>query len=285
MNKVKFNLICNDDLGSWMSDTSRYDINKIPSNFCPSTSAFNGTKYIEWVINGSGGANFYLNARCLDVLQDVSSLPKYVWLLESRNIIPQIFDFIENNKEFMRSRCDGIFTCDRQLSENDGFFYSITNASTWVQELKVYGKTKLVSMISSNKGYTPGHKFRLNYVEKFKDKVDLYGEGFNWIGRKEEALKDYMFSINIENACYDTYFTEKLTDCFATGTIPIFYGCRSVVEYFNKDGIIFLDDEFDIDDLSDELYYSKIDAILDNFERIQKFPVAEDFIYKNYFEK
>ena len=284
MKNKKFNLICNDDLGSWRSDTSRYDISKIPSDFCPSTSAFNGTKYIEWVSDGSGEANFYMNARCLDVLHDVSSLPKYVWLLESRNIIPQIFDFIEQNKEFMKTRCDGIFTCDKELAKNDGFFYAITNAATWVQELKVYEKTKLVSMISSNKGYTPGHRFRLKYVEKFRDKVDLYGEGFRWIGRKEEALKDYMFSINIENACYDTYFTEKLTDCFATGTIPIFYGCKSVVEYFNEDGIIFLDDEFDIDELSEELYHSKMDAILDNFERIQKFPVAEDFIYKNYFQ-
>ena len=185
--------------------------------------------------------------------------------------------------EFVASRCDGIFTCDKELAKNKGFLYSITNAASWVQDKQIYKKTKLVSMISSNKGYTPGHRKRLEYVEKFKNQVDLYGTGFNTIERKEDGLRDYMFSINIENASYDTYFTEKLTDCFATGTIPIFYGCKSVVDYFNEDGIIFLEDDFDISLLTKELYYSKIDSVKDNFEKIQNFPVAEDYIYKNYF--
>ena len=77
-----------------------------------------------------------------------------------------------------------------------------------------------------------------------------------------------MFSIAVENAVYDTYFTEKLTDCFATGTIPVFYGSKKVIKkYFNPDGVIFLDDNFDISTLTEDLYYSKMDAIKDNFER------------------
>ena len=91
-----------------------------------------------------------------------------------------------------------------------------------------------------------------------------------------------MFSIAIENAVYDTYFTEKLTDCFATGTIPIFYGSRGVTEYFNEDGIIFLDDDFDISSLTEDLYYSKMEAIKDNLERAINFPVAEDYLYQTY---
>lgn len=265
MNKLKINAYCNDTM-------------------MPSTSAYNESKHIEWVTDGTGLINFYINMHCLDVLKDTSNLPKYIWLLESRNIIPHIFNFIEENMEFVTSRCDGIFTCDRELSKNKGFFYNITNAASWVQDKEIYKKTKLVSMISSNKGYTPGHRKRLEYVERFKNQVDLYGTGFNTIDRKEDGLKDYMFSINIENALYDAYFTEKLTDCFATGTIPIFYGCKSVIDYFNQDGIIFLDDNFDISMLTTELYYSKIDAVKDNFERIQNFPVAEDYMYKNYFQ-
>ena len=263
MSKLKINLYCNDTI-------------------TPSSSAFNETKYVEWVTDNSGSVNFYVNLNCLDVLNDVSNVPKYVWLLESRNIIPQIYDFIEKNKEFFSCRCDGIFTCDKKLAENPGFFYTVTNAAPWVQDRQIFEKTKLVSMISSNKGYTPGHRNRLKYVEKFKDHVDLYGDGFNRISKKEDGLMDYMFSINIENAVYDTYFTEKLTDCFATGTIPIFYGSRGVTEYFNEDGIIFLDDDFDISMLTEELYYSKIDAIKDNFQRSLDFPVAEDYIYQTY---
>jgi hypothetical protein len=139
-------------------------------------------------------------------------------------------------------------------------------------------------MISSNKSMVPGHRKRLEFVNKFKDQVHLYGRGFRDLERKEDGMKDYMFSIAVENAVYDTYFTEKLTDCFATGTIPIFYGCRGVTEYFNEDGIIFLDDDFDVSTLTEELYYSKMDAIKDNFERANNLPVAEDYLYETYWK-
>ena len=92
-----------------------------------------------------------------------------------------------------------------------------------------------------------------------------------------------MFSVGIENAVYDCYFTEKLTDCFACGTIPIFYGSRGVTKYFNEDGIIFLDDEFDLSSLTPDLYYSKMDAVKDNLERAIEFPIAEDYLYQTYF--
>jgi hypothetical protein len=129
----------------------------------------------------------------------------------------------------------------------------------------------------------PGHRKRLEFVNKFRDQVDLYGRGFRDLSRKEDGMKDYMFSISVENAVYDTYFTEKLTDCFATGTIPVFYGCKGVTEYFNEDGIIFLDENFDVSILTEELYYTKMDAIQDNFERANNLPVAEDFIFEEYF--
>ena len=57
----------------------------------------------------------------------------------------------------------------------------------------------------------------------FEDHVDFYGRGFETeIVRKEEGLCDYMFSIAIENASYETYF-EKLLDCFATGTFCLLW--------------------------------------------------------------
>ena len=88
-----------------------------------------------------------------------------------------------------------------------------------------------------------------------------------------------MFSIAIENGQYETYFTEKLLDCFATGTIPVYLGAPDIGEYFNKDGIIDLTEEFDV---SDEIYYNKMDAIKDNLERIKKMEILEDFIWENY---
>ena len=266
MSKYKINLFCGDNLE-------------------PSSSALNATKHVQWVYDGSGEVNIYVSQRALDALNDTSGKPTYIWLLESKQIIPQYYQWIIDNYEFVTSRVDGIFSCDKELcAKYPKISYSLINAVPWVQDRKVHEKTKLVSMIASNKRMCEGHMKRLSFVDKFRDKLDFYGRGFNEISCKEDGLRDYMFSVGIENAVYDTYFTEKLTDCFACGTIPIFYGCKGVTEYFNEDGIIFLDDDFDLSMLTKDLYYSKMDVIKDNFERSINFPVAEDYLYLNYFK-
>jgi len=115
-----------------------------------------------------------------------------------------------------------------------------------------------------------------------RDKIDVFGRGIQEILNKEIGLKDYRFSFCVENDTYDTYFTEKILDCFATGTVPIYMGTKKVVEYFNPDGIIFFDGSFDLSILSEELYLSKMEAIKDNFERVKDYSVLDDWIYKNH---
>lgn len=266
MTKFKFNAYCNDKLE-------------------PSTSDKNFPKFVEWVYDGSGDVNIYISQRSLDAINDTTGKPKYIWLLESKQIIPKFYDWVDSNYDFVASRVDGIFSCDEEFcAKHEKVSYCISNAAPWIVDRKVYEKSKLVSMIASNKRMCEGHMKRLSFVDKFRDKLDFYGRGFNDISCKEDGLKDYMFSVGIENAVYDTYFTEKLTDCFACGTIPIFYGARGVTQYFNEDGIIFLDDNFDLSTLTEEVYYSKIDAVKENFERANNLPVAEDYLYENYFK-
>ena len=264
MNKIKFNIYCNEKFTC--------------------TSALNQNQLVEWVTDGSGIANFYGNLNALDVITHYTDKQKYIWLLESREIIPDQFSYVEQNYEKLLEHCHGIFTCDNALSDkHDQIYYALSNAVPWVQDRRIHQKNKLVSMISSNKGWTSGHQKRLQFVEKFRNQVDFYGRGFNTIDVKEQGLADYMFSIAVENANYDTYFTEKLTDCFACGTVPVFYGSPRVTDYFNPDGIIWLTDDFDISMLTLELYNNMMPAIQDNLQRAIDLPTAEDFIAMNYF--
>ena len=99
----------------------------------------------------------------------------------------------------------------------------------------------------------------------------------------EDGLKNYMFSVAIENSSYNTYFTEKITDCFAVGTIPIFYGNKDIGDIFNPNGIIMLDDNFDIKSLNKDLYQSKINAIKENFQIGLKKIFLLRYIKKNIF--
>ena len=67
-----------------------------------------------------------------------------------------------------------------------------------------------------------------------------------------------------------------------TGTIPIFYGIENISDFFNTDGIITLNDDFKIEDLSFDLYESKLDAVKDNFRRAMDMLVSEDYLYLKY---
>ena len=276
--KFPINLYCNDSLE-------------------PSTSANNRSVYTRWMHNGTGLVNLYVNGEALKVLEDDSDKPKFIWLLESREIIPDQYKFIEDNYDFVASRVDGIFTADQRLTHEVGpdgkFLYCLSNAAPWVMDRDIYTKSKLVSMIASNKGYTEGHRRRLKVVQAYVDKFgqeDLYGWGLTHelpLKEKSRGLADYMFSFACENANYPTYFTEKLTDCFACGTIPVYYGTAGVVQYFDADGIIFLDqnspwENIPWDKLTPEYYESKKDVIKENFEIAKSMRVAEDYMYGNY---
>ena len=236
-------------------------------------------KHIEWVKNGSGEGTFYIDGTLSQAQFDENVGPKYGWLLESKYITPQIVDHVKMFPEKYLETFNIIFTHNQELLKIDSKFKWVPAQGFWIKEPKIYEKSKMISMIASNKRMCDGHRIRLEWVERLCGQVDLFGRGFNEITLKEEGLCDYMFSIAIENGQYETYFTEKLLDCFATGTIPVYLGAPDIGDYFNKDGIIDLSEEFDV---SDEIYYNKIDAIKDNLERVKKMEILEDFIWENY---
>ena len=78
-----------------------------------------------------------------------------------------------------------------------------------------------------------------------------------------------MFGVAIENTSHNGYFTEKILDCFLLKTIPVYWGCSSITNFFKQDGIITFNN---IDDLIvkvnklDESYYNdRLDVIEENY--------------------
>ena len=240
------------------------------------------SKYIKWVKdNPLAEGTFYIDNTINDGISDGRKGPKYLWLLESKNIKPGLVESIIDNKQLVEDTYETIFTHDQRLLALGDKYKWVPAQGFWIKEPKIYEKTKMISMIASNKRMCEGHVKRLGWVERIGDQLDLYGRGFNEIADKEEGLCDYMFSVAIENGEYETYFTEKLLDCFATGTIPVYLGAPDVGDHFNKDGIIDLTEEFEV---SEEIYYSKMDAIKENLEKAKEMEVLEDFIYRRYFQ-
>jgi hypothetical protein len=217
---------------------------------------------------------------------------KIAWVCESRAIfhlsgIPR--DLWDKHLMQIADSYDVLYTSERSLigkHPNIKFAFAGSNLP-WVRDVGVHEKTKNCSLIASPKKYAFGHSLRHYFADKFKDKLDLFGgvAGSKRLGKgaydgKEEALKDYRFSLVIENDKYETYYTEKITDCFASGTIPVYWGTPDIGNYFNHEGIIELTPDFNLDTLTEELYNNKLDAVRDNFERVQNLLSADDMLYK-----
>lgn len=228
---------------------------------------------------------------------------RFGWICESNTVVPDLINVLKENHEavFEQGEYTAIFTCDKNLCDlDDRFVFNWAGSNlpwTKPENHKIYDKTKLCSMIASPKGEdsnsSGGHVFRINWAKRLQESLDLFGGamGTKRIGfspnldvewhNKEEGLSDYMFSVVIENGSYNSYYTEKITDAFATGTIPIYYGCPDIGDIFNEDGIIYLTDDFKVEDLSEDLYHSKIEAIKDNFERVKDLQGSDDMVHEN----
>lgn len=114
-------------------------------------------------------------------------------------------------------------------------------------ELKVdksFPKMDKVSFITSNSNIYPEHAVRLNFIDFMKKEsfdFDLYGRGFQPIQDKFDGIYPYKYSIAAENYIGKDYFTEKIIDAFLSLTMPIYYGCPNITDYFPKESMILVD--------------------------------------------
>ena len=113
------------------------------------------------------------------------------------------------------------------------------------QPSKLQDKTKLISVITSNKAFTRGHLDRIKFVEKLKnhygDKIDIFGRGFHDFQDKWDVLRPYKYHIAIENSSQRYYWTEKISDCYLAETFPFYYGCTNLADYFPQEAFVHID--------------------------------------------
>jgi|LauGreDrversion4_2_1035121.scaffolds.fasta_scaffold421788_2 hypothetical protein len=57
---------------------------------------------------------------------------------------------------------------------------------------------------------------------------------------KVPLFEEFQFAIIIENSQQINYFTEKIMDCLLTKTIPIYWGCPNISNFFDTSGWIVL---------------------------------------------
>lgn len=214
-----------------------------------------------------------------EITQDTTN---FAWLIEPSIINGENYSrMIEHSKKFKH-----VFSHTTWLKDKIENFVYCPHGGTWLREedIAVHEKTRLISMIFSDKQWNGFHRLRHRVYEQYKNaNIDFFGSGCdNRIEFKITALKDYRYSIVIENSDDPSYFTEKLLDCLLTGTIPVYKGTKTIGEFFNLDGIITFEDPENLETilptLTEDLYQQKLDVLKENFETAKKYMFPEQFI-------
>lgn len=150
-------------------------------------------------------------------------------------------------------------------------------------DMPVVKKSRPLSWIVGNVKDLPGHIKRWNFLQKIqKDTsidIDLFGKAVRFIKYKNEGLLPYRYSLAVENTCTDDYWTEKIADCMLTWTVPIYYGCPNLEDYFPPEAFIRIDIE------KPEHALGRIREVLANDDwdaRMQALSEARDLILHKY---
>jgi hypothetical protein len=243
-------------------------------------------KYFQWIWDRQpvdSDITVFTDNHIIEV-ESSRSRVKVAWLIEPPIINSFIYEYVTKHPNAF----DAVFTFDEGLLKIGPKFKFVPYGTTWIHDpgKQVYSKTKLVSAIFSSKNFTTGHSIRHEIFKNYQDIVNFYGSiNGKRIEHKVEGLKDYAFSVVVENWNGNNYFSEKLMDCLMTGTVPIYWGLPDYSRFFNADGFLYFTnlEEFDkiINSLSLELYMDMLDAVKDNFRRAFNFIDLEENLWIN----
>lgn len=159
--------------------------------------------------------------------------------------------------------------------------------SAWIKPEynKNYEKKFQISHLCGALNKTYGHSLRhellareneISILTKF---YHTYGDRFNMdtVGQdKIDVFSESMFGVAIENINRHSYFTEKLIDLLLMKTIPIYWGCSNIDEFFDLEGIIKVENVDDIiyicnNTLTESFYKERKEVINLNWHNALKF--------------
>jgi hypothetical protein len=232
------------------------------------------------------------NRRQLAVYSDTSLLEAktrqdgvtIAWLLESPRATRQEYRWVARNALLF----DRVLTFEQSLLEElpNAMFTPLGGCWLLPKEWKLHAKSKNLSIIASHKRKMPGQELRHEVIRRYGERFDaVLGGGYRWIENKIEGLREYRYSMAIENCRQNYYFSEKLIDCLMSGTVPIYWGCPSIGLFFDTRGIVTFEHPRELDALLERIgpedYERRLPAIRRNQELARRFIYPEAHVWEN----
>lgn len=221
----------------------------------------------------------------------------FMW--EPPLVLPKMY------KKETLERFSKIYTWKDDLVDNKKFFkFYYPVLTPMLSDLPSFEEKKLCTFVGTFlQNEAPGSLYfeRIKAINFFEG---IGEEGFEFYGRKWNpslyknyhgpiddklnTIKNYRFTLCYENSCdQNGYITEKIFDCFAAGSVPIYWGAPNVQDYIPKECFI---DKRDFATLNDLYIYlknmerSEYDRYLEKIRTFLKSKEAERFSYAH-FEK
>jgi hypothetical protein len=241
-----------------------------------------GPTHFEWELADPQNARFVTDS----FLKDAKGTGQVALLLESFFLHP------ENYLMAMEKPFDYVLTSNQYFVENHTNWLWYPHGGSWINFEKwgLHEKIKNISLILSEKKSMRGHALRHGVFERYKGLVnDVFGCYTNRVS-KYEGIARYRYSVVIEPERCPGLFSEHLIDCLSVGTIPIYWGCPNVGEYFDDMGIIQVANLDEIQDALDVVNRYPLncqtieteEAIINNIAFAEEYRIAEDWIYREY---
>ena len=243
---------------------------------------FNKTKYISNIPQPS-----YIS---IDKQNIYSSIMPNIYIQVEPEIIINNENYLINNYKNYHT----IYTYNKNVLEKcpNAKFYIV--GTTWIEKseynnIDVMKKQYKISTLAGSKliNNASGHQFTkvihhnqhllkeypITFFRSYAQIPHIQDYGNNpFLGLNNSSkymlFEEFQFAIIIENTKQINCFTEKIMDCILTKTIPIYYGCPNISDFFDTTGWIVLE-TFTLEELLSKLsilndtYYNKYKDIIE----------------------
>lgn len=204
--------------------------------------------------------------------------PINILVLQEPNEYFGLHDWVIQNKNLFQY----ILTWNYRILNNCSNAHYISFGDSWFLP-EQYNKNKdkifRVSHLSGKLKLSYGHLMRHELLAR-QNEIKIPKDFYHTIGDrhdipnarlgKEQVFGESAFGICIENFSNKGWFTEKILDCFLMRTIPVYWGCSDINDFFDTNGIIKFENVDDcivkLNQLNPDYYTDRLEIIEKNYE-------------------
>lgn len=229
-----------------------------------------------------GGEPSFQNPNAYKIFCHVNEPTTCRWTESVSNIIKhhKAYDkIVTSNKEVLNNCKNAVFMAygttwlNKSKHHPDAF-------GKYEESLSTLKKDLSISTICNSLQGKPGYEIRrticrnankINIPTRFYSSTRFPIEGLPLLPNDDKInLFGSMYSIAIESSQEDSYFTEKLIDCLVTKTVPVYWGCSNISDFFDTSYWVSIENVL-MNSYTEEHYWNNIDKISSNFQLARKY--------------